>query len=215
MTGGSDTTEYPHAFTRVFDSGYRSYPNASPTARATSLGARCCGNQAPGLLHRFVLHAQHAADLVAFGGSPRHRAKSRRGHHARPGDGSVRLADRSCPPIKLARLVSLPPHRRAQPGSDTDPSATGPDRHRRTAGCRTAAAPPPRTLPQIGQVGFARPCSAIAHLDRPRRCRQVGIRAQYQGTPRAACKIRQRLGIALKRRHDRRRRSQRRHPMRR
>ena len=30
------------------------------------LGA--AGGKAPGLLHRFVLHAQHATDLVAFGG---------------------------------------------------------------------------------------------------------------------------------------------------
>ena len=65
-------------------------------------------------------------------------------------------------PIKFGSApAGLPPLRRAQPGSDTDRSASGPDRHRRSAGCRTAAAASAAGLPQIGQVGSR--SSALSH----------------------------------------------------
>ena len=47
-----------------------------------------------------------------------------------------------CAPPPLSHLQ----HRRALPGSDTDPSANGPDRHRHTADYRTGAAHPPGTF---------------------------------------------------------------------
>ncbi len=192
MTGGSDATEYPHAFTQVFDLGCRSYPNASPTARAMSVlrphaeaqvldvakstldatalaasnpwVARCCWQ--PGTRPASSLCPARIARCRSGGvrRSPRHRAKSRR-RHARPGEGSARLADRSCPPIKLAQLVSLPPYRRVQPGSDTDPSASAPDRHRRTADCKKAAAPPAGTFRRSdSRVSLARAQPSLASI---------------------------------------------------